>query len=216
MHRTVVLDVERLDRVGRWAFVMGTMRSPGGERPDYAGTPYAARAATGGMSDTYVALLRIDASEADVPQDVADHAADGSRDGAHDDAYPEREAEGDTFRDADDGKKAEAEGVEEEEGAAESEEPFLKNEGGEEGDGGGCEVLGVEDPEGGDIHEEVARGAAADGCDEADDVSAKPVDLFAGGHADAADCKCEGAEEVEEGGELRLHDAFFLFREKSS
>lgn len=79
---TVVLDVERLDRVGRWAFVMGTMRSPGGERPDYAGTPYAARAATGGMSDTYVALLRIDASEADVPQDVADHAGAESGSGS--------------------------------------------------------------------------------------------------------------------------------------
>lgn len=54
----VVVDVERLDRLGDWAFLQGTLRAPGGGRPDYAGTPYAERAATGGMSDVYVALLR--------------------------------------------------------------------------------------------------------------------------------------------------------------
>lgn len=77
---TIALDVERLDRLGRWVFVMGTMRTPDGERPSYAATPYAARAASGGMSDTYVALLRADAGNADVPRDVHDHAGATSAD----------------------------------------------------------------------------------------------------------------------------------------
>ncbi|KLI99643.1 hypothetical protein WQ56_11870 [Luteimonas sp. FCS-9] len=54
----VVVDVERLDRLGDWAFLQGTLRGPDGGRPDYDGTPYAERAAAGGMSDVYVALLR--------------------------------------------------------------------------------------------------------------------------------------------------------------
>lgn len=70
----VVLDVERLDRLGRWAFLMGTMRTPGGERPDYAGTPYAQRAASGGMSDLYVALLRAGPDNANPPAVDADDA----------------------------------------------------------------------------------------------------------------------------------------------
>jgi len=55
---TVVVEVERLDRLGRWAFLQGTLRSPGGGRPDYAETSFAERAAQGGMSDVYVALLQ--------------------------------------------------------------------------------------------------------------------------------------------------------------
>ena len=56
----VVVDVERLDCLGRWAFLMGNMRTPGGERPDFRGTRYAEHAAAGSMSDLYVALLRRD------------------------------------------------------------------------------------------------------------------------------------------------------------
>ena len=56
----VVVEVERLDCLGRWAFLMGNMRTPGGERPDFRGTAYAAHAAAGSMSDVYVALLRRD------------------------------------------------------------------------------------------------------------------------------------------------------------
>lgn len=55
---TVRVDVERLDRLGRWAFLQGTLRGEDGGRPDYAGTRYAERAAQGGMSDVYVALLQ--------------------------------------------------------------------------------------------------------------------------------------------------------------
>jgi len=54
----VRIDVERLDRLGRWAFLQGTLRDANGGRPDYADTPYADRAAQGGMSDVYVALLQ--------------------------------------------------------------------------------------------------------------------------------------------------------------
>ena len=54
----VVVEVERLDCLGRWAFLQGNMRSPGGQRPDFRGTDYAERAAAGSMSDVYVALLR--------------------------------------------------------------------------------------------------------------------------------------------------------------
>ncbi|WP_219338375.1 hypothetical protein [Luteimonas deserti] len=53
----VLLDVERLDRLGRWAFLLGTMHAPDGGRPDLAGSVYAERAAAGGMSDVYVALV---------------------------------------------------------------------------------------------------------------------------------------------------------------
>lgn len=56
----VRVRVERLDRLGPWAFLLGTLEGAGGGRPDYAGTVYAGRAAEGGMSDVYVALLRHD------------------------------------------------------------------------------------------------------------------------------------------------------------
>lgn len=56
----VVVEVERLDCLGRWAFLMGNMRTPGGERPDFRGTRFAEHAAAGSMSDLYVALLRRD------------------------------------------------------------------------------------------------------------------------------------------------------------
>ncbi|MGY0651688.1 hypothetical protein ACW7GZ_07470 [Luteimonas sp. A537] len=54
----VELDVERMDRIGGWAFVLGNMRAPGGGRPDFAGTRFAEAAEQGSMSDVYVALLK--------------------------------------------------------------------------------------------------------------------------------------------------------------
>lgn len=68
----VELDVERMDRVGGWAFVLGTMRAPGGGRPDLSGTSFADASAQGAMSDVYVALLRHEqASTSAVDADVA-------------------------------------------------------------------------------------------------------------------------------------------------
>lgn len=58
--KRVVVEVERLDCLGRWAFLQGNMRTPGGQRPDFRGTDYADHAAAGSMSDVYVALLRHD------------------------------------------------------------------------------------------------------------------------------------------------------------
>lgn len=66
----VALDVERLDRLGNWAFVLGSLRGADGSRFDYQGTAFAAAAAQGGMSDVYVALLRRDPDA-----DSANHAA---------------------------------------------------------------------------------------------------------------------------------------------
>src|SRR5690606_33016767 len=43
----VELEVERMDRVGGWAFVLGSMRAPGGGRPDLSGTPFAQASAQG-------------------------------------------------------------------------------------------------------------------------------------------------------------------------
>ena len=57
----VQVNVERLDRLGRWAFLQGTLRGADGGAPDYSGTSYAERAVTGGMSNVYVALLQADA-----------------------------------------------------------------------------------------------------------------------------------------------------------
>ncbi|MEN1972714.1 hypothetical protein WCE34_10345 [Luteimonas sp. MJ204] len=54
----VELEVERMDRIGGWAFVLGSMRAPGGGRPDLAGTRFAEAAEQGAMSDVYVALLK--------------------------------------------------------------------------------------------------------------------------------------------------------------
>ncbi|MEN1941812.1 hypothetical protein WCE41_11100 [Luteimonas sp. MJ246] len=54
----VRLEVERIDRIGGWVFVLGSMRAPGGGRPDLAGTRFAEAAEQGAMSDIYVALLR--------------------------------------------------------------------------------------------------------------------------------------------------------------
>lgn len=68
----VELDVERMDRIGEWAFVLGSLRAPGGGRPDYADTRFAEAASQGAMSDVYVALLR---REHDEPMTAGEDAA---------------------------------------------------------------------------------------------------------------------------------------------
>ena len=77
----VQVNVERLDRLGRWAFLQGTLRGADGGAPDYSGTSYAERAVTGGMSNVYVALLQADAEPdggvdtgAQVAWSLVDHA----------------------------------------------------------------------------------------------------------------------------------------------
>lgn len=62
---SVELSVERMDRLGNWAFVLGNMRAPGGGRPDLSGTRFADAASQGAMSDVYVALLRRGAAPAE-------------------------------------------------------------------------------------------------------------------------------------------------------
>ena len=76
----VTLEVERLDTLGRWAFVLGNMRSPGGARPDFSETRFAARAASGGMSDVYVALLQRAPAADDDDFGTEPAADDGSAD----------------------------------------------------------------------------------------------------------------------------------------
>lgn len=87
----VVLEVDQMDRLGPWAFVLGRMRAPGGGRPDLSGTSFADAAEQGAMSDAYVALLRHvpggdgEAADADAPgatgpgdQPDGDPASDGA------------------------------------------------------------------------------------------------------------------------------------------
>lgn len=54
----VRVGVERLNRVGGWAFLQGKMHGPDGGRPSFSGTSYEKPAAAGQMSDVYVALLK--------------------------------------------------------------------------------------------------------------------------------------------------------------
>ncbi|MBB6599908.1 hypothetical protein [Luteimonas sp. MC1825] len=90
----VSLDVERLDRLGNWAFVLGTLRAAGGGRFDYQGTPFAAAAAQGGMSDVYVALLRREPDAGDADQAAAAAPAEAAArdqagvEGADDGGFP--------------------------------------------------------------------------------------------------------------------------------
>lgn len=81
------VDVERLDRLGRWAFLQGVLRDADGSRPDYTGTSYAERAEQGGMSDVYVALLQAPQGvDADASIDTATDALEvpGANDGTTD------------------------------------------------------------------------------------------------------------------------------------
>jgi hypothetical protein len=55
---SATVDVQRLDRLGDWAFLLGTMRGVGGGPLPVEGTRYEVHAASGGMSDVYVALLK--------------------------------------------------------------------------------------------------------------------------------------------------------------
>ena len=68
----VRVEVERLDTLGRWAFLQGAMHDREGGRARWTGTEYAERAAQGGMSNVYVALLHRDSEDA--PWVVLDHA----------------------------------------------------------------------------------------------------------------------------------------------
>lgn len=71
------VDVERLDRIGDWAFLLGTMRGAGGGALPVEGTRYEARRASGSMSDVYVALLKREPAGAP-PADSGDaDTADG-------------------------------------------------------------------------------------------------------------------------------------------
>src|SRR5690606_15448052 len=72
---------ERMDRLGGWAFVLGTMRAPGGGRPDLSGTRFAEASAQGAMSDVYVVLLRHEQDSG--PADKGE-AVDATGDGAAD------------------------------------------------------------------------------------------------------------------------------------
>lgn len=71
----VQLEVERMDRIGDWAFVLGTMRAPGGGRPDLSGTRFAEASVQGGMSDLYVVLLK---REPEAPNAGRDDDAGGT------------------------------------------------------------------------------------------------------------------------------------------
>ena len=60
LHKPVLFRVRQLKMEGRWVFLQADMQEAGGVRLSYAGTPRAADAAEGMMSDSYAALLRSD------------------------------------------------------------------------------------------------------------------------------------------------------------
>lgn len=74
----VELDVERMDRIGNWVFLLGNMRAPGGGRPDFSGTRFADAAEQGAMSDLYVALLRREPDAASTASDASDAPAEAA------------------------------------------------------------------------------------------------------------------------------------------
>ena len=60
--KTPVFKVNRLVREGDWAFLLADMQEAGGRALDYAGTPLAADAKEGAVSNAYAALLKRDGS----------------------------------------------------------------------------------------------------------------------------------------------------------
>lgn len=70
LDQVVQIEVETLDRLGPWVFLLGKMRGIDGGPLTLENTPYAEAAAEGGISDAYVALLRKDADT----WTVVDHA----------------------------------------------------------------------------------------------------------------------------------------------
>lgn len=96
----VRVDVERLDRFGRWAFLQGALRGADGARPGYVGTPYAERAAQGGMSDVYVALLRTAGADADAKDTSRPLEDDAGENTVAPDGTLVREGQGTTTADA--------------------------------------------------------------------------------------------------------------------
>lgn len=56
--KPVTLDVRQLQSLDDWAFLRAYMTGSHGEALSYEGTSYADSAAAGGVSQTYVALLR--------------------------------------------------------------------------------------------------------------------------------------------------------------
>ncbi|MEI2457015.1 hypothetical protein ABU614_04180 [Lysobacter firmicutimachus] len=72
------LQVDRLDRLGDWAFLLSRMRTPDGSRIDWKRSEYAEQAAAGAMSERYAALFKRDeqgpwrlVAQAVAPGDVA-------------------------------------------------------------------------------------------------------------------------------------------------
>jgi hypothetical protein len=84
----VELEVERMDRLGDWAFVLGNMRAPGGGRPDLSGTRFADASEQGAMSDVYVVLLRREPGTTPGAEAGTDPAAWVDRDGPAPGASP--------------------------------------------------------------------------------------------------------------------------------
>lgn len=74
----VELDIERMDRIGNWVFLLGNMRAPGGGRPDFSGTRFADAAEQGAMSDLYVALLRREPDAASTGSEASEAPAEAA------------------------------------------------------------------------------------------------------------------------------------------
>lgn len=58
LRQPVLFAVEQLNAAGDWAFLLARMQGPGGQSPDFAGTPFEEAAKAGAMSRLYAALLR--------------------------------------------------------------------------------------------------------------------------------------------------------------
>lgn len=58
--KDVELDLQAVDRSGRWAFLRARLQDPGGAALSLDGTPFAEAAAAGGVSDLAVVLFRLE------------------------------------------------------------------------------------------------------------------------------------------------------------
>lgn len=143
---------------------------------------------------------------------VADDAATSPRQCPHDDGYPHRLACAEGLLDTNDGKHAEAEGVEEKPRVVASYNVLLEAPHEKQGEGGDVEVDGVLRPENGHIEHHIAQGATANGRGETYDVGSEKVETLSRSKSDARNSEGKGAYVIKSNDEVVIERQYLLFQ----
>lgn len=145
-----------------------------------------------------------------VDEHIAEYAARSSCHAAHDNGDPEGIIQADGLFDAGYSEEGEAYGIENEPCTRLPDKLFAEYDDPKQGYGGDDEIDGIGHPKRTQAEQQVAKGSAAYGGSEANDVCAEPIELLGRGHPDAGYGKGHGSNDVKKLIEREMHGVWFL------